>query len=136
MCCAIPLMKKKSTLGDSRTLNKMKWIFTSHQLFLFFFHRWKRNKKSSLMIFFCKIIEFICPHHPDRLCPASPATRLFGLLRQPTLKISIFYNEKNHRTVLLVLGWRLVAFMNYECWILDYEFWIVVWYSKLFFSPS
>jgi hypothetical protein len=46
-------------------------------------------------------LNFFNPHHPDRLCPASPATRLFGLLRQPALKISIFYNEKPHRTVSL-----------------------------------
>jgi len=61
---------------------------------------------ASLMIFFCKIIEFLptrqlalslkmftkhflyaLSYHPDRLLPTLfPATRLFGLLRRPTLK--------------------------------------------------
>jgi hypothetical protein len=67
-------------------------------VFFFFASPKKETKNASLMIFFCKIIEFFCPHHPDRLFPASPATRLFGLLRRPTPKISIFYNEKHHMT--------------------------------------
>jgi len=58
-------------------------------------------------------------YHPDRLFPASPAARLFGLLHQPTLKIlpprhlalslkmftelflTLCPDEKHHRTVLL-----------------------------------
>ena len=71
-------------------------------MFFYFFSLIKKvTKKSSLMIFFCKISPFFCPHHPDRLFPASPAARLFGLLRQPALKNSLFYDEKNHRTLLL-----------------------------------
>jgi hypothetical protein len=40
-----PLMKKKSTLGDSRTQKNN--------------NNGELNKKSSLLIFFCKIIEFL-----------------------------------------------------------------------------
>ena len=36
-------------------------------VFFFFASPKKVTKKSSLMIFFCKINEFLYPHHPDRL---------------------------------------------------------------------
>ena len=56
-------------------------------------------------------------YHPDRLLPASPAARLFGLLRRSLwlnlhfvrswnkfrMTFSIFYNEKNHMTVFFEL---------------------------------
>jgi len=66
------------------------------------------------MIFFCKISLFFGPHHPDRLFPTSPAPRLFGLLRRPTLKNSLFYNEKTHMTLIFDLGYWLI-FLNILC---------------------
>jgi len=36
-------------------------------VFFFFASPKKETKNASLMIFFCKIIQFFCQHHPDRL---------------------------------------------------------------------
>ena len=108
-------------------------------VFFFFASPKKETKNASLMIFFCKIIQFFCQHHPDRLFPASPAARLFGLLRQPTLKIlpprqlalslkmftEHFLNALSLRKksydgsfLIWVTGWLYIDiwFLIYECW--------------------
>ncbi|OGS69036.1 MAG: hypothetical protein A3F91_00280 [Flavobacteria bacterium RIFCSPLOWO2_12_FULL_35_11] len=59
-------MKVRFLVGCIK-INKSIFGTPSISSFYFFSSIKKVTKKSSLMIFFCKIIQFFCQHHPDRL---------------------------------------------------------------------
>jgi hypothetical protein len=62
------------------------------------------------MIFFCKIIEFLYPHHPDRLSISS--IRRLALWVAPTAsakKLNILPRKKSYDAFFLILSYYLRA---------------------------
>jgi hypothetical protein len=63
-------------------------------VFYFFASPKKVTKKSSLMIFFCKISPFFSPHHPDRLCPRFPSLEALWVAPSANAKKTTYFTTK------------------------------------------